>query len=210
MAFYAVWVQTGKEQVVTDALLARRIPGLESIFTLDRFTAILHDVPSIDEVIELSSSDYLHKKEMRTLLQAMRSISCEQGNSNTREMMQSYRKALCELTEAYRQQREHPTALLQGYLLIEVACEEQLDADVWHLIKEVPYVIGLPSELAIPDAEVMDFFTQNPFVFVTSILKQMMWPFTLESVLFRLTSQVEEVRLVWSTALRQFIRKRLV
>lgn len=208
MAFYAVWVQTGKEQAVTEELISRRIPGLESIFTLDRFTAILQGCPS-EEVIEMNSCDYLQIGEMRKLMQRMRTAACEQ-DVDTRQLLQGYRKALHELTEAFRQQREASTSLLQGYVLIELAEEEQLSADTWHLIKDIPYVIDIPSDLAIPEAEIVTFFTYNPFVFIASFVKRIVGPFIQESISTRFMSQVESVRFVWSTALRQFIRKRLV
>lgn len=208
MAFYAVWVQTGKEQAVTEELISRRIPGLESIFTLDRFTAILQGCPS-EEVIEVSSGDYLQIGEMRKLMQRMRTAACGQ-NVDTRQLLQGYRKALHELTEAFRQQRETNTSLLQGYVLIELAEEGKLSADTWHLIKDIPYVMGIPSELAIPEAEIVKFFTYNPFIFVASFAKRIVGPFIQESISTHFKSQVERVRFVWSAALRQFIRKRLV
>ena len=208
MAFYAVWVQTGKEQAVTEELISRRIPGLESIFTLNRFTAILQGCPS-EKVIEVSSGDYLQIGEMRKLMQRMRTAACGQ-NVDTRQLLQGYRKALHELTEAFRQQRETNTSLLQGYVLIELAEEGKLSADTWHLIKDIPYVMGIPSELAIPEAEIVTFFTYNPFIFVASFAKRIVGPFIQESISTRFKSQVERVRFVWSAALRQFIRKRLV
>ncbi len=216
MGYFAVWVKTGKEIAVQQELLSRNLPQLTSVFAMDRFTAAVPSahLSSSASFFEIDVGDYLHKEHIRETLQQLRQTSLHFADTelDTREMMQSYRRTLHALTEDLEKARmgtEMP--YLPGYILIDINTEQdELDAVLWHQIKEIPDVIGFPSQYALPEDEVLAMFVTlapSPVFPVSKIITWLSTSLVPSSI--RFFDQVME-RLARLRLLHLYIRKRRI
>lgn len=170
-SFFVVQVQTGFEieakefiQVTLDRL---KNNSVKTIYAMETFTQISDDALDFSELNPEKISEHLYAKKIQASLTSLRNSYDDLKESNTEgthDLLESYRESIRELTKQLREIRlntKKVSSLLKGYILIELKDDVfTIPAELWHIIKSVPKVIGFPSKNNVPQEEI-DFFFEN-------------------------------------------------
>lgn len=170
-SFFVVQVQTGFEieakefiQVTLDRL---KNNSVKTIYAMETFTQISDDALDFSELNPEKISEHLYAKKIQASLTSLRNSYDDLKESNTEgthDLLESYRESIRELTKQLREIRlntKKVSSLLKGYILIELKDDVfTIPAELWHIVKSVPKVIGFPSKNNVPQEEI-DFFFEN-------------------------------------------------
>lgn len=85
-------------------------------------------------------------------------------DDNSIELKQEYQKQIKHITAKVKNIRDTTRkigSVLKGYILVEVdQTFDYLPNHLWHLIKSIPKVMGIPSRMNIPQDEIDAFFEE--------------------------------------------------
>ncbi|GGA35371.1 hypothetical protein GCM10007416_05250 [Kroppenstedtia guangzhouensis] len=172
-AVFAIRVQTGREveakqllQMVLDRAGDKMV---KSVYAMESMTQVLTDaqeeIPS-----ELSQEDiphHLHLKRLNEYLNNLRTAYTELKRSKSSvsldDLESSYKESIRQIQSLIQKLRKkvkgRMRSVLPGYILVELNVNyHTLPAQLWHLIKSVPKVIGVVSRNHIPKDQLEHFF----------------------------------------------------
>ncbi|MFS0689033.1 transcription termination/antitermination NusG family protein [Sporosarcina sp. 179-K 8C2 HS] len=174
MAYFVVQVRSGKEIEVKEMLKAVLLRTGESmvkaIYAMETFTEIVrneHDMIDLSALKTEDISDHLYMKRIQAGLSNLRA-ACDNlkvyEDANSLKLLNSYKENIRELSTELREARKGArkiSSVLSGYILVELNVNFHYFPDnLWHLVKSIPNVAGIPSKYNIPQEEVDAFFTQ--------------------------------------------------
>lgn len=174
MAYFVVQVRSGKEIEVKEMLKAVLLRTGESmvkaIYAMETFTEVVrneHDMIDLSALQTEDISDHLYMKRIQAGLSNLR-VACDNlkvyEDANSLNLLNSYKENIRELSTELREARKGTrkiSSVLSGYILVELNVNFHYFPDnLWHLVKSIPNVAGIPSKYNIPQEEVDAFFTQ--------------------------------------------------
>ncbi|MFS0574959.1 transcription termination/antitermination NusG family protein [Sporosarcina sp. 179-K 3D1 HS] len=174
MAFFVVQVRTGVEIEAKEMLktfLHRSGDSMvKAIYAMETFTEIIReDHTSVDlSALNMEDiTDHLYVKRIQAGLNSLRT-ACDNlkvyKDANSLALLGSYKDSIRNLTKNLREARKATkkiSSVLSGYILIELNVNFHFFPDnLWHLVRSVPNVIGIPSKYNIPQEEIDTFFQQ--------------------------------------------------
>ncbi|MCM3638284.1 hypothetical protein M3152_11155 [Sporosarcina luteola] len=174
MAYFVVQVRSGKEIEVKEMLKAalHRTGDsmVKAIYAMETFTEIVRNEIDMCDLSALKTediSDHLYVKRIQADLSNLRA-ACDSlkvyEDANSLKLLNSYKENIRELSTELREARKGTrkiSSVLSGYILVELNVNFHYFPDnIWHLVKSIPNVAGIPSKYNIPQEEVDAFFTQ--------------------------------------------------
>lgn len=174
MAYFVIQVRSGKEieakEMLKSVLLRSGDSMVKTIYAMETFTEIVRmDDASVDlsELKTEDISDHLYVKRIQVGLSNLRT-ACnnlkEYKDANSLALLADYKDSIRELSKQLRAARNESkkiSSVISGYILIELNVDFHYFPDnLWHLVKSLPNVAGIPSKHNIPQEEVDAFFHQ--------------------------------------------------
>jgi transcription antitermination factor NusG len=174
MTYFVVQVRSGTEIEVKDMLnnALNRVGDsmVKAIYAMETFTEIIRDGNTAVDLSELNSEDiseHLYVKRIQAGLNNLR-IACdklkEYKDANSLALLETYKYNIRELSKDLREVRKNTkkiSSVISGYILVELNVDFYYFPDnLWHLVKSVPNVTGIPSKYNVPQEEVDAFFQQ--------------------------------------------------
>lgn len=174
MAYFVIQVRSGKEieakEMLKSVLLRSGDSMVKTIYAMETFTEIVRmDDASVDlsELKTEDISDHLYVKRIQAGLSNLRT-ACnnlkEYKDVNSLALLADYKDSIRELSQQLRAARNESkkiSSVISGYILIELNVDFHYFPDnLWHLVKSIPNVTGIPSKHNIPQEEVDAFFHQ--------------------------------------------------
>ncbi|OEC01253.1 hypothetical protein GY31_13160 [Lysinibacillus sphaericus] len=171
-SFFVVQVKTGAEvetkemlKIVLDRLNNEEV---KAIYAMETYTEVMKELPTdnnLEGMGEYPISEFLHIKRIQTFITNLR-ISCEKIKENMTNdsllLLEDYQKqikSLRKILQGTRKKSAKIRSLLKGYVLVETVWNyKTLPSSLWHVIKSVPKVIGIPSKFNVPSDEINHFF----------------------------------------------------
>lgn len=174
MAYFVVQVRSGKEievkEMLKSVLLKTADSMVKAIYAMETFTEVIRmDNTSVDlSGLNMEDiSDHLYVKRIQAGLNNLRT-ACDNlkvyKDANSLALLGSYKDSICELSKQLREARKEMkkiSSVISGYILVELNVNFHYFPDnLWHLVKSIPNVTGIPSKYNIPQEEVDAFFHQ--------------------------------------------------
>ncbi|PID03803.1 hypothetical protein CSV67_03955 [Sporosarcina sp. P2] len=174
MAYFVVQVRSGAEIEVKEMLntVLNRVGDsmVKAIYAMETFTEIIREDNTAVDLSELNSDDiseHLYVKRIQAALNNLR-IACdklkEYNDANSLVLLETYKDSIRELSKDLREVRKNTkkiSSVISGYILVELNVDFYYFPDnLWHLVKSVPNVTGIPSKYNVPQEEVDAFFQQ--------------------------------------------------
>lgn len=174
MTYFVVQVRSGSEIDVKEMLntvLNRAGDSMvKTIYAMETFTEIIRDNDCAVDLSELNSNDiseHLYVKRIQAGLNNLR-IACdklkEYKDANSLILLDTYKDSIRELSKELKDVRKNTkkiSSVISGYILIELNVDFYYFPDnLWHLVKSVPHVTGIPSKYNVPQEEIDAFFQQ--------------------------------------------------
>ncbi len=174
MTYFVVQVRSGSEIEVKEMLntvLNRAGDSMvKTIYAMETFTEIIRDNDCAVDLSELNSNDiseHLYVKRIQAGLTNLR-IACdklkEYKDANSLILLDTYKDSIRELSKELKDVRKNTkkiSSVISGYILIELNVDFYYFPDnLWHLVKSVPNVTGIPSKYNVPQDEIDAFFQQ--------------------------------------------------
>lgn len=174
MAYFVIQVRTGAEieakEMLKSVLLRSSDSMVKAIYAMETFTEIIRmDNTSVDlsALNNEDISDHLYVKRIQAGLNNLRT-ACDNlkvyKDANSLALLGSYKDSIRELSKQLREARKESkkiSSVISGYILVELNVNFHYFPDnLWHLVKSIPNVIGIPSKYNIPQEEVDAFFHQ--------------------------------------------------
>lgn len=174
MTYFVVQVRSGAEIEVKEMLntvLNRAGDSMvKAIYAMETFTEIIRDDNTAVDLSELNTSDiseHLYVKRIQAGLNNLR-IACdklkEYKDANSLALLETYKDSIRELSKDLREVRKNTkkiSSVISGYILVELNVDFYYFPDnLWHLVKSVPNVTGIPSKYNVPQEEIDAFFQQ--------------------------------------------------
>ncbi|QUW23416.1 hypothetical protein JSQ81_07795 [Sporosarcina sp. Marseille-Q4063] len=174
MTYFVVQVRSGTEIEVKDMLnnVLNRVGDsmVKAIYAMETFTEIIRDGNTAVDLSELNSEDiseHLYVKRIQAGLNNLR-IACdklkEYKDANSLALLETYKDSIRGLSKELREVRMNTkkiSSVISGYILVELNVDFYYFPDnLWHLVKSVPNVTGIPSKYNVPQEEVDAFFQQ--------------------------------------------------
>jgi len=174
MTFFVVQVRSGAEIEVKEMLnsvLNRAGDSMvKAIYAMETFTEIIRDNTTTVDLSELNTNDiseHLYVKRIQAGLNNLR-IACdklkEYKDANSLVLLDTYKDNIRELSKELREVRKNTkkiSSVISGYILVELNVDFYYFPDnLWHLVKSVPNVTGIPSKYNVPQEEIDAFFQQ--------------------------------------------------
>lgn len=172
MTFFAIQVQTGKEIFVKsfleEILQQNGETSVKSIYAMESYTQVVNNRTDSIDLTNITSEEitsHLYAQRLQSSLNNLR-LACEKlkrhQDNDSLNLIQEYRSNIKHITNRIKKIKDSTrkvSSVLPGYILIELDSNYQyLPAHLWHLIKGVPKVIAIPSNLNIPHEEIDLFF----------------------------------------------------
>ncbi|WP_203249280.1 transcription termination/antitermination NusG family protein [Sporosarcina beigongshangi] len=174
MTYFVVQVRSGAEIEVKEMLntvLNRAGDSMvKAIYAMETFTEIIRDDNTAVDLSELNTNDiseHLYVKRIQAGLNNLR-IACdklkEYKDANSLVLLETYKDSIRELSKDLREVRKNTkkiSSVISGYILVELNVDFYYFPDnLWHLVKSVPNVTGIPSKYNVPQEEIDAFFQQ--------------------------------------------------
>ena len=172
MAYFVIQVRSGKEieakEMLKSVLLKFGDSMVKTIYAMETFTEIVRMDDSSVDLSELKTediSDHLYVKRIQSGLTNLRT-ACnnlkEYKDANSLALLANYKDSIWKLSKqlkAARNESKKISSVISGYILIELNVDFHYFPDnLWHLVKSIPNVTGIPSKHNIPQEEVDAFF----------------------------------------------------
>ena len=173
-SFFVLQVHTGFEieakEMLQNVLTRTNNRTVKCIYAMEKADSVYRTSKDLDELCGLEHeeiSEYLHVKRLQAGISNLRH-ACDAmkryDDTNTLEMLDSYRESIRTLTKHLREVRERNKkvgSVLSGYILIETHSDaSRFPSDLLHAVYSIPRIIGLPSKNNVPQEEVDSFFMQ--------------------------------------------------
>ncbi|MFC5591711.1 transcription termination/antitermination NusG family protein [Sporosarcina soli] len=174
MAFFVIQVRTGAEieakEMLKNVLLRSGDLMVKAIYAMETFTEIIREDNTSIDLSALNTgdiTDHLYVKRIQAGLNNLRTAYDNlkvYKDVNSLALLDSYKESILNLAKELRGARKETkkiSSVLSGYILIELNMNFHYFPDnLWHLVKSVPKVTGIPSKYNIPQEEVEVFFQQ--------------------------------------------------
>lgn len=170
-SYFVLQVRTGFEieakEMLKVVLKKSGDTTVKAIYAMEKHSQLIEDNDVID-VAELKNeqiTEYLKIRRIQSGLNNLRR-SCQElkqtRDVETLSLLDSYRQNIRELTQELKDLRKSSKkveSVMNGYILVELNQSiPYFPANLWHLMKTVPKVIGMPSKNNIPEEEIEHFF----------------------------------------------------
>lgn len=174
MTYFVVQVRSGAEievkEMLNTVLNSAGDSIVKAIYAMETFTEIIRDGNTAVDLSELNTNDiseHLYVKRIQAGLNNLR-IACdklkEYKDANSLALLNTYKDSICELSKDLREARKNTkkiSSVISGYILVELNVDFYYFPDnLWHLVKSVPNVTGIPSKYDVPQEEIDAFFQQ--------------------------------------------------
>lgn len=175
MSYFVVSVKTGTELQVKELLLKvlssyENNANVDAVLAMETYTHLPNESSTYAEKQVVDNREfetYLHYRNLQGLLNNLR-IAYEnlKGHLDAESLClrDTYRKEISILTKKIQQEKQKVKkiiSVLKGYIIIKTTKETlEISKSLWHIIKDIPNVIGFPSTYSIPQEE-MDSFMNH-------------------------------------------------
>lgn len=174
MAYFVIQVRTGAEievkEILKTVLLRSGDSMVKAIYAMETYAEIIREDNTYVDLSPLDTediTDHLYVKRIQAGLNNLRT-ACDNlkvyKDAKSLALLDSYRDNIRELSKELRDARKGTkkiSSVLTGYILVELNVDFYYFPDnLWHLVKSIPNVTGIPSKYNIPQEEVDAFFHQ--------------------------------------------------
>lgn len=174
MAYFVIQVRTGAEieakEILKTVLHRSGDSMVKAIYAMETFIEIIREDNTSVDLSALDKediSDHLYVKRIQAGLNNLRT-ACDNlkvyKDAKSLSLLDSYRDNIRELSKELREARKGTkkiSSVLSGYILVELNVDFYYFPDsLWHLVKSIPNVTGIPSKYNVPKEEVDAFFQQ--------------------------------------------------
>lgn len=174
MAYFVIQVRTGAEievkEILKTVLLRSGDSMVKAIYAMETYTEIIREDNTSFDLSPLDTediTDHLYVKRIQAGLNNLRTAFDNlkvYKDAKSLALLDSYRDNIRELSKELRDARKGTkkiSSVLTGYILVELNVDFYYFPDnLWHLVKSIPNVTGIPSKYNIPQEEVDAFFHQ--------------------------------------------------
>jgi len=174
MTYFVVQVRSGAEIEVKEMLntvLNRAGDSMvKALYAMETFTEIIRDDNIAVDLSELNANDiseHLYVKRIQAGLNNLRIAYDklkEYKDAKSLTLLDTYKDSIRDLSRQLREVRKNTkkiSSVISGYILVELNVDFYYFPDnLWHLVKSVSKVTGIPSKFNVPQEEIDAFFRQ--------------------------------------------------